>query len=371
MSDLVSVIIPTYNYAKYLPACLDSVLRQTEVDTEIIVVNDGSTDETEDVLTPYLDHINLINKENEGLAAARNSGIAAAQGDYFLFLDSDDLVADQSISKRLCSLKSFDDCEIVVCRNRFFSRPDSDGAPIPSGEWPLFRQNLGIHLCHFNIAPPHAFLLSRRIVEEVGLFDQNMPSTADFDYWFRSLTLGHIPRFAEGLVYYRKHETSMSANPIYQVRQDALAHNKHYALSQYPRVLNDVESLSRALAFVSAVTRTVRRFRSMDGTSPVIPGLIEIRDSLLECILASDGAVQYAKLPIEAKYYHALLHHHLKLDLENGARNPPVRDFLETPKSSWLTLLKEARRQSIDDPVLTRHLFKLGARSALGKQAPV
>ena len=86
----VSVIIPTYNRAEYVTHAIDSVLAQTYTDYEIIVVDDGSADNTKDVLLPYMDRIRYIYQENAGLSAARNTGIKAAKGDWIAFLDSDD-----------------------------------------------------------------------------------------------------------------------------------------------------------------------------------------------------------------------------------------------------------------------------------------
>lgn len=87
---MVSVIIPVYNRAHYIKECLDSVLSQTYKDYEIIVVDDGSTDNVKEVLLPNMQQIRYIYKENGGAASARNVGIMHAKGDYIAWLDSDD-----------------------------------------------------------------------------------------------------------------------------------------------------------------------------------------------------------------------------------------------------------------------------------------
>lgn len=90
MTDLVSVIIPTFNYARFLPHAIDSVLAQTYQRKECIVVDDGSTDSTPEVLWHYETRIKVVTQPNRGLSAARNAGMAAARGDYLSFLDADD-----------------------------------------------------------------------------------------------------------------------------------------------------------------------------------------------------------------------------------------------------------------------------------------
>lgn len=94
---MISIIIPTYNQDQYLKACIDSALRQSYQDKEIIVINDGSTDSTQDILATYND-ITVITTPNRGLSAARNTGIAASRGEWITFLDSDDMLLPGALS---------------------------------------------------------------------------------------------------------------------------------------------------------------------------------------------------------------------------------------------------------------------------------
>src|SRR5438045_4325502 len=88
---LVSVVIPNYNYARYVGDAVDSVLGQTYADLEVIVVDDGSTDASRDVLLSYGDSVKTISQQNQGVSAARNNGVAASRGEFVAFLDADDL----------------------------------------------------------------------------------------------------------------------------------------------------------------------------------------------------------------------------------------------------------------------------------------
>ena len=94
----LSVIIPAYNAEKEIGKCIDSILNTNHTDFEVIVVNDGSTDNTKQILNSYLDsHLIKIHKENEGVSVARNVGIKNATGDYVLFVDADDLLENGAV----------------------------------------------------------------------------------------------------------------------------------------------------------------------------------------------------------------------------------------------------------------------------------
>ena len=116
-NPLVSVIVPVYNTAKFLPTCLNSILNQTYQNLEIIIINDGSTDDSEETISKYAtkdDRIKTISQENQGLSGARNAGIKTATGDYITFVDSDDKIEPTMIEKLLLALKQTDS-DIAVC----------------------------------------------------------------------------------------------------------------------------------------------------------------------------------------------------------------------------------------------------------------
>src|SRR5262249_41538424 len=126
MSDkpLVSVIIPCYKQAGYLPEAIDSALAQTYSPLEVIVVNDGSPDDTERVAKGYGDRIVYVHRPNGGLSAARNTGIARARGLYLKFLDSDDYLHPEQIAWQMEALAGRDDCATLTATRLF-----RDGRP--------------------------------------------------------------------------------------------------------------------------------------------------------------------------------------------------------------------------------------------------
>ena len=118
MSELISVIIPVYNVAKYLGTCIDSVLKQSFTNFELILVNDGSIDDSLAICKKYAEidkRIRVINKSNGGAASARNMGLSESRGTYIVFLDGDD-IADQFYLERLYKALVYGDFDIVQCR---------------------------------------------------------------------------------------------------------------------------------------------------------------------------------------------------------------------------------------------------------------
>ncbi|ADU61128.1 MAG: glycosyltransferase [Pseudodesulfovibrio sp.] len=255
----VSVVIPTYNYARYLRGALDSVLAQeADVALDIIVVDDGSTDDTAKVLGAYRDRVRVVSQANRGLSAARNRGIAEAGGDFFVFLDSDDLLAPGAVAGQMAFLDRNPDCDVAVSPSAFFSET-REGRPVEAGRWNLFADDLDIHLCHFNIAPPHAFMIRRKAMG--GLcFDETLGACEDHWFWLGLLASGAVFRAnPNALVHYRRHAQSMSADTLRQHRHDALMHRRIFdLLEQRPVGLRSRLGL-RYLACCTGALWTLRR----------------------------------------------------------------------------------------------------------------
>ena len=193
----VSVVIPTYNYARYLGEAIDSALGQTLPPLEVIVVDDGSTDDTPEVLAKYGDRIRVLRQENAGVAIARNSGIAAARGEFIAFLDADDVWFPRKLELQMAR---FDDSiGLVHCGVEFGSaiqlpRVDGDVA-----EALLLLQPDVIH------APGSTVVVRKRAAEEAGGFDPSLPASEDWDFIYSVATRSRVAHVAEPLVHYRKH----------------------------------------------------------------------------------------------------------------------------------------------------------------------
>jgi glycosyltransferase involved in cell wall biosynthesis len=194
MSDQsVTVIIPTHNSAPHLAEAVESVLKQTHRDFEIIVVDDGSTDDTRDVLEPYRDRISYIHQENQGSYKARNTGILKSKNPYIAFLDADDLWFPDKLEVLVGYLESHPDIGLVFSDATLFN-----GSGALEG---TFWKKRGCYeemmkesgrvgngfalLMEKNFILPSAALVRRECFEKAGLFDEQFRNVGDKDMWLR------------------------------------------------------------------------------------------------------------------------------------------------------------------------------------------
>jgi glycosyltransferase involved in cell wall biosynthesis len=178
----VSVVIPTFNRARLLPRAVESVLAQTQPPTEIIVVDDGSTDDTAEVLESWSSEITVLRQENRGVSAARNRGIQAARGDWIALLDSDDEWRPQKMARQLAALSESPDLRICHTDEvwiRAGRRVNPRQKHAKHGGW-IYRHCLP--LCAIS---PSSVLMHRFMLDDVGLFDEDLPACEDYDLWLR------------------------------------------------------------------------------------------------------------------------------------------------------------------------------------------
>jgi glycosyltransferase involved in cell wall biosynthesis len=178
----VSVIIPTYNRGWILGEAVDSVLSQEFDDFELIVVDDGSTDNTREMLEAYHNDIIVISQNNRGVSAARNRGIAEACAPLIAFLDSDDLWKPQKLSRQVEFFNA--NPEALICqteeiwiRNGVRVNPKKRHHKF-SGM--IFEPSLA--LC---LVSPSAVMIRKKLFDTVGLFDERLPACEDYDLWLR------------------------------------------------------------------------------------------------------------------------------------------------------------------------------------------
>lgn len=208
----VSVIIPTYQRSHLVSQAIESVLAQTYTDYEIIVVNDGSTDNTKEVLAGFGDRITVIHQVNKGLSATRNTAIMAAQGKYIAFLDDDDIWLPDKLEKQIACLELQPNIGLVYSDIFYFNDQgllphtylQRYPAPPVQDNWVLFVRNL--------IPTPSAVVMRRECFDEVGLFDETLKSCEDYDLWLRLTEKWPIHLLNEPLIRYRRSADSMQKN---------------------------------------------------------------------------------------------------------------------------------------------------------------
>lgn len=219
-SPRVSVVIPAYNVAGYLPVALDSLLAQNLNRFEALIVDDGSTDDTAAVARSYGERdrrIRLLQKPNGGLSSARNHGMAAARADYIALLDADDAYHPDKLKNHVQKLDQAPDVAVVYSASRIMGE---DGKLIfmsMSGK-PLHRDWLFSLLCKNCIGHGSNAVFRRSLLEQVGNFDETLRSCEDLDFWLRiaarstSQGQGQFFREPRALAYYRVRPSGLSFN---------------------------------------------------------------------------------------------------------------------------------------------------------------
>lgn len=224
----VSVIIPTYNCARYLPETLESVLNQSFRDLEVIVVDDGSTDNTKEILRPFLPRIRYVYQENSGgPARPRNRGIGLAGGSYVSCLDSDDILLPGKMAKAVSFLEDVPELGMVFTN---FVKCDEEGTPYRGTHLDAYPHFMGLKkvragderfilpgkmtfdgLFHENFIGTSGVVVPRRVFSTVGLFDEGVTAggVEDRDMWFKIAAsydigylnvIGHVYRVRKGSV---------------------------------------------------------------------------------------------------------------------------------------------------------------------------
>lgn len=216
----VSIIMPAYNVAPYVAAAVRSALVQTFTDFELIVVDDGSKDNTAEIVKSLMredERVRLVQQANRGLAGARNTALRAARGEMFALLDSDDMWEPEFLASQVAILDARPDVDIVTGNGWYLggpkhgelarpypdSRPDPVLASIIGDEWSVFIMSV----------------MRRRVYTAIGPFDEEMRSNEDYDFWLRAAVAGFtFARNDRPLGYYRVRSDSLSASNVRMLR---------------------------------------------------------------------------------------------------------------------------------------------------------
>lgn len=178
----VSVIIPTYNRADFLKEAVDSVLTQTFHDVELIVVDDGSTDHTRQLLQSYGQQLRSVTQENRGVSSARNIGIHASTGEYIALLDSDDLWLPNKLEQQVTVMEQQPDLQLCHTEEIWIRRGKRVNPKKKHQKHGGYIFPYCLPLC---VISPSSVMMRRTLFEEVGMFDEALPACEDYDLWLR------------------------------------------------------------------------------------------------------------------------------------------------------------------------------------------
>lgn len=208
MNPKVSIVIPVYNGEGYVNEAINSALAQTYENCEIIVVNDGSTDNTEAIVNTYGNKIRYFSKENGGVSSALNVGIEHMEGEYFQYLPHDDLLHPEKIEKNIRAIQQSGNDMSIIWSGWNFKYMDerglkkfeilskyTDEEQITNSVFPLL----------FSLVNTVTVLINKKFFEKAGLFDTRLYTSQDYDMWFRTFIDQKTIYLKEALIDYRVH----------------------------------------------------------------------------------------------------------------------------------------------------------------------
>ena len=203
---LVSIVVPCFKKAKYLPVALDSILAQTYQDWECVIVNDGSPDNTEKIAHKYCQkdsRFHYLYQTNKGVSAARNNGLRQMSGKYILALDADDWISETYIEKAVTRLEENDNIKVVYSRYERFSSEGSGEWELPPYSYEGFLMGDMVIVC--------SAIYRRADFERVGGYDETLQGFEDWDLWLSILgEHDEVYRLEELLFHYRTDSSIVS-----------------------------------------------------------------------------------------------------------------------------------------------------------------
>ena len=262
MGKLVTAVIPAFNYARFLPRAIESVLSQTYREIECIVVDDGSTDNTSEVLARYQTRVRAIAQNNRGLSAARNTGIHAAAGEFIAFLDADDLWLPAKIAEQLAAFQAQPNLGAIGCGAELV---DAAGVhirfldyaqrhPVLHESWNQVSQFRAVALRQFWVsASGSGALIPKRTFEDVGVFDETLRAAEDWDMWLRIAAKYPIFNVDDVLVRIFQHGSSSFRNADKMERNQWSVYGA--ALRDWPNLLDGADAASNARTHICRCSR--------------------------------------------------------------------------------------------------------------------
>jgi len=226
---LISVVITCFNIRDYVADALRSVLAQSYPRMEIIIVDDGSTDDSRNVLAEFFsdERVRYVAKENGGPSSARNRGITLAHGEFIAFLDGDDLWESEKLSRQMVALYDNQAAGMVFCD---FSTFDSTGSMAVRKNASLFLHLQSVKyeylISRSNFIYPSTVIVRRTAFDRCGVFDETLRGPEDYDMWLRIAREFDVIGLQESLVNIRQHSSNLSKNIAGMISNERAAIDK-------------------------------------------------------------------------------------------------------------------------------------------------
>lgn len=279
LQPLVSVVIPNYNYAHYLPQAIDSVLSQSYPRVEVIVVDDGSKDESTTIVEKYGERVRLIRQQNQGVAAARNRGVAESSGEFIAFLDADDVWLPTKLERQVARFQNEPNLGLVHCgveeidENGAYLRTCLDGLEGQVAADLLLLKRAVI------LGGGSALMVPREVFTTIGGFDVRLSTSADWDLFYRLAAHRPVGFVHEVLVGYRMHGSNMHGNIRLMEHDMLLAYSKAFSDAE-----PEMQRLRRKCYGALHLTLAGSYFRSgkhLDFTRHMLKSLWRTPESLI------------------------------------------------------------------------------------------
>jgi glycosyltransferase involved in cell wall biosynthesis len=231
----VSVVIPNYNYGRYISDAIDSALGQTLKPHEVVVVDDGSTDDSLEVLQEYEGRITLIRQTNQRAAGARNAGAEAATGEYLAFLDADDYWHSQKLEKQVERMESDLEVGLVHCGMFFVDEERKEVSEHLDGQEGWVAEKL-LRFQPVIIGPGSSTLVRKDVFHDVGGYDTDLQNSEDWDFSVRVATKSKFAFVQEPLVYYRQHGSGKHSRIERMERSMRRAYDKAFSSGEFGHI---------------------------------------------------------------------------------------------------------------------------------------
>lgn len=241
-NPLISVIVPTFNHSAFLERSVSSVLAQTYPHFEVIIVDDGSQDDTPALVSSRWtaeSRVSYFRQENKGLGAARNKGLSSSSGEFVQLLDSDDSIAAGKFESQVRAFEEDKDADIVYSDYANLGGDKNHvgevACPLARGESPLSR------LIRENFMPVHSSLIRRQVFDKEGGFDESRVALEDWDLWLRLACRGYKFSYLPGVFAYYHHDGStMTSNPEWMYQKIKHLLDKYLADPTFVQLGEDV-----------------------------------------------------------------------------------------------------------------------------------